>query len=429
MAMSLSLGQADDDGDDFVCLHREEITTNGAFPQDVDPRGDYATEAAPAAAPPSRSALRRHGRTILVLLAWFAVSNAAILIMKWLFTNHFPYPLTATCVYNATAAAWAAAFTFCRCFCCCPRGREQHAPLSRRALVRYVLPVGLCTGVSIACNNVALKILSVSFGTILKGSGPIFTFGWGLALGLEKFAAPLAACLLLMALGIALASLGEGSAFDAVGFVLALTAQCVGALGWALMHRLLLDEDDDGGGGRGAGDDGGRRGRRRKMPPLKAVLYTSPTIVLFVLPLALELEGSSVATDARADSPGELLLVVGTMLFAGTLVFVLLMSEYWLLNATSSLGLSVASVVKELLAIGGGIFFFAERLDWLNVVGFAICQVGILMYVKLRHDGGHGGGDDDGAEEGGDKPYGDDEGEQLFAPESSLVRSEEMELS
>ena len=90
--------------------------------------------------------------------------------------------------------------------------------------------IGLLTVVEIASSNVALKLLSVSFGTILKGGGPIWTFGWGLILGVEQFGFGILVCLLMMALGIALASLGEGSEFELAGFCLQILSSCLGGL-------------------------------------------------------------------------------------------------------------------------------------------------------------------------------------------------------
>mmetsp|Transcript_6257 Transcript_6257/g.13772 ORF Transcript_6257/g.13772 Transcript_6257/m.13772 type:complete len:242 (-) Transcript_6257:285-1010(-) len=136
------------------------------------------------------------------------------------------------------------------------------------------------------------------------------------------------------------------------------------------------------------------------LSPLRTILYTSPTTTLFCIPLALGFESSSIATDAQIiDSPSEILLVVLTMLFVATLVFVLLLSEYWLVDATSSLALSVAGMVEELITVGRGLFFFSESLDLMNVIGFVLCQAGILMYVKLRYDKG-GSGDDDDEDDG-----------------------------
>ena len=92
---------------------------------------------------------------------------------------------------------------------------------------------------------------------------------------------------------------------------------------------------------------------------------------------------STLQADA-SDPAGEGTIIFFTMFAIATLVFILLMSEYWLVKATSSLALSVAGVFKELLTIGGGIFFFAEHIDALNVIGFVTCQFGILSYVCLR---------------------------------------------
>mmetsp|Transcript_28875 Transcript_28875/g.40842 ORF Transcript_28875/g.40842 Transcript_28875/m.40842 type:complete len:119 (+) Transcript_28875:161-517(+) len=62
------------------------------------------------------------------------------------------------------------------------------------------------------------------------------------------------------------------------------------------------------------------------------------------------------------------------------------MSEYWLVNDTSALALSVAGVFKELLTILGAIFFFSDHVNQMNILGFALCQGGILTYVFLRVD-------------------------------------------
>eukprot|EP00581_Thalassiosira_minuscula_P008448 CAMPEP_0183707962 /NCGR_PEP_ID=MMETSP0737-20130205/4375_1 /TAXON_ID=385413 /ORGANISM="Thalassiosira miniscula, Strain CCMP1093" /LENGTH=301 /DNA_ID=CAMNT_0025935729 /DNA_START=32 /DNA_END=933 /DNA_ORIENTATION=- len=243
-----------------------------------------AMAASPPPPPPSSSSAcltllssfrQRYGRTTLTILFWYLLSNTIILITKWLFTNHFPFPLTVTSVSNAASALWAAAWTYC-CCCCQSRSakheeceREEEGPLSRHTITRYVLPIGLATGMEIACSNLALKILSVSFGTILKGAAPIWTFGWGLIFGVETFGSRLAGCLVLMALGIALASLGEGDEFDARGFGLQLLSGCLGGLRWAMTHKLLLNDDDE--------DNGEQHHRHRKISPLRAILYTSPT--------------------------------------------------------------------------------------------------------------------------------------------------------
>jgi solute carrier family 35 protein C2 len=298
--------------------------------------------------------LLRAGATIL---AWYCISSSIVLMTKWLFTNHFSFPLTVTTFSNTIASVWA--FLFSRH----PRFRPE--PLTRKQFVTYVLPVGICTGLEIGCSNLALKILSVSFGTILKGGGPIFTFLWGLFFRVETFSAGICVSLTTIALGIALASMGEGQEFQLLGFILQLLASALGGLRWAMTHVLLKSN--------------------AAMTPVTAVLYTSPTTALCVLPFALGLESVGVWNHEFTEA-GELSIVLVTMTTVATLVFFLLVSEYWLVKATSSLAVSVAGVFKELLTIGGGIFLFSEHVDFLNVVGFTISQLGIFIYIYLRYD-------------------------------------------
>ena len=336
-------------------------------------------------------------RTVATILSWYCISNTIILSTKWLFNAHFPFPLTVTAIANGIAALWAIGLrTFFPSL-------HTDRPLSNHVLYHYVLPIGLTTALEIGCSNYALHLLSVSFGTILKGGGPIFTFLWGLILGVEGFNGKVVLCLIVIALGIALASLGEGAEFQLLGFSLQLFASSLGGLRWAMTHKLLKDGNDT-----------------HKLSPLTAILYTSPTTALCVMPFALGMEGRTIwmghSDDIIVDNnidmgdrnmtmaditddytletaypdlftASELILVGTTLVGIATLVFILLLSEYWLVNATSSLALSVAAVFKELLTIGGGIFLFAEHIHLLNVAGFMTCQAGILSYVYLRYHG------------------------------------------
>ncbi|CAB9500954.1 35 member C2 [Seminavis robusta] len=250
---------------------------------------------------------------------------------------------------------------------------ENSEVVTRQLFWSFIVPIGVCIALEIGCSNVALKILSVSFGTILKGSAPVFTFGWGLVFGLEPFSCSVFMALLTIAVGIALASLGEGQEFLLLGFCLQLFSTALSGFRWAMTHRLLK------------GNSNSQEDQQPKLSPLTATLYTSPTTALCVMPFAFFLEHKAIAEHTFTDIT-EGVLIATVLVCIATMVFGLIMSEYWLVRASSSLALSVAAVFKELLTIGGGIFFFAEHLDTLNVLGFCTCQSGILAYVYLRYD-------------------------------------------
>uniref|UniRef100_A0A7S3LBE5 Sugar phosphate transporter domain-containing protein n=1 Tax=Amphora coffeiformis TaxID=265554 RepID=A0A7S3LBE5_9STRA len=309
----------------------------------------------------------------MIVLIWYGLSNSIILTTKWLYNNYFSYPLTVTLYYNGVASILAAALSYH------PKFRSTIQPLSRAQFFSYVLPIGVMTALEIGASNVALRILSVSFGTILKGMGPIFTFLWGLVFGLETFSWRISICLFAIAFGIVIASLGEGHEFELLGFCLQLFSTCLGGLRWATTHRLLLQAPASEG-------DNNTNSHTEHMSALNATVYTAPTTTLSILPVALILEGAQVVQHELAYGVKEALIVWTTMTVIASWVFCLIMSEYWLVGATSSLALSVAAVFKELLTIGAGILLFSDHVDLLNVTGFSICQVGILSYVYLRYD-------------------------------------------
>ena len=62
----------------------------------------------------------------------------------------------------------------------------------------------------LGCSSIALKLLDVSFGTVIKGAAPVFVM-WGLAFGIEAFSLNLLLFLVAISSGVALAAFGEGS--------------------------------------------------------------------------------------------------------------------------------------------------------------------------------------------------------------------------
>lgn len=300
-------------------------------------------------------------RTLAVLGLYYTLSASVILILKWALSGSgaFPFPLTILLVSNTITTAWAVAVTW--------HPRFRPAPLTRAQLKSYVIPIGLCTAMEIGFSNIALKLLTVSFGTILKGASPVFVMLWGLLFGVEVFTFPLFCSLVVISAGVGMAAAGEVD-FALVGFLLQLSATALGGFRLALTHVLLH--------GSGAAP----------MPPLTATLYTAPATALFVLPFAAFFEGPHLATYVATTESAAVARIGGVLALVASFVFLLLISEYSLVRDTSSLALSVAAVFKELLTIGGAVLFFHDSLSTLNVAGFLLCHVGIGYYVYLRSD-------------------------------------------
>lgn len=303
-------------------------------------------------------------RTVFIILVWYTISATIILTSKWVLSlpswgqdrKLFPFPLLLTMNSNTIATVWA--FLVSR--------HPQFRPprVTADVLKRYVLPIGAVTALDLGCSNIALKLLDVSFGTIIKGAAPVFTMLWGLSFGIERFSVPVLVSLLAISSGVALAAFGEGSHFLLGGFLLQLFATALAGLRWALTQILLKG--------------------RAPLPPVAVILYTSPATALFLAPVAILREGPQALKHFNELPHDERVLLAGLLFAIGSLVFVLLMSEYWLVEFTSSLALSVCAVFKELLTIGGGVGMFNEHLTALNIAGFVLCQSGIGSYVWFR---------------------------------------------
>ncbi len=303
-------------------------------------------------------------RTAFVILGWYTISATVILTSKWVLSKPawgearklFPFPLLLTTSSNTVATVWAFGFARHHSF--------RAPPLTAKSLKNYVIPIGAVTALDLGCSNIALKLLDVSFGTIIKGAAPVFTMMWGLAFGIEAFSLNVLLSLIAISSGVALAAFGEGSHFMVTGFLLQLFATALAGLRWALTQILLKGEN--------------------RMPPVAVILYTSPATAVCLAPVAVIREGSAALKHLRELPSNKILLLAGLLVAIGSLVFVLLMSEYWLVEFTSSLALSVCAVFKELLTIGGGVGLLHEQLTFLNILGFVISQCGIGSYVWFR---------------------------------------------
>jgi hypothetical protein len=127
---------------------------------------------------------------VLVLLLWYSSSTAAVLLSKHAFSdNAFPFPLTVTATNNVVAAALSllSSAVLAHMF---PSPQAKRQPQcdqkgqtrNRHRLMGYA--IGATTAAEIGFANLALKRLSVSFSTLLKGAAPLSIVLWYVDAGL-----------------------------------------------------------------------------------------------------------------------------------------------------------------------------------------------------------------------------------------------------
>lgn len=112
-----------------------------------------------------------------------------------------------------------------------------------------------------------------------------------------------------------------------------------------------------------------------------------------VLPFAAVLEFPSIFNDvtglARVDHPlqalGNYFAIAILLMFITSLCGLILnVSEYLLIKETSSLTLTVLGICKELVLIGSSVLLFGDQLTDINIVGYIIALIGIVIYKYHR---------------------------------------------
>ena len=133
------------------------------------------------------------------------------------------------------------------------------------------------------------------------------------------------------------------AAFSLPGFLLVAAACVFSALRWVLIQKLVHCSGTAALG---------------RPTPTSTILQCSPSAIATTVPLVLWFEAQALVDDPLLRE-SELRRELGSYLvLVSGLLFLLMYSEYALVQLTSSLTLSVAGIFKELMCIIGAIVLF-----------------------------------------------------------------------
>jgi solute carrier family 35, member C2 len=185
---------------------------------------------------------------------------------------------------------------------------------------------------------------------------------------LEKPSWKLAAIITTMTAGVIMMVAGE-TAFDALGFVLVMSAAASSGFRWSLTQILLLRNP-------------------ATSNPFSSIFFLAPVMFLTLLVLAIPVEGPlalSHAFTALSSEKGTLLSLV-ILLFPGCLAFAMTASEFALLQRTSVVTLSICGIFKEVLTISTASIIFADELTPINASGLVvtIATMAYYNYTKMQ---------------------------------------------
>ena len=190
---------------------------------------------------------------------------------------------------------------------------------------------------------------------------------------LEKPSWKLFAIIVTMTAGVLMMVAGETS-FDALGFILVMTAAASSGFRWSLTQILLLRNP-------------------ATSNPFSSLFFLTPVMFVTLLVFAIPVEGFKELGEGLALLTAQkgTILGIGILLFPGTIAFCMVSSEFALLQRTSVVTLSICGIFKEVVTISAASIVFDDSLTPINLSGLIVTIGSIAAYnyikiMKMRED-------------------------------------------
>ncbi|EIN12087.1 TPT-domain-containing protein [Punctularia strigosozonata HHB-11173 SS5] len=314
--------------------------------------------------------------------AWFFFSILLSMYNKWMFSPEhfgFPYPFFVTTLHFVVQFCLSALLRNLMP----QRFRPDSRPTRKDwAYVRYsmeqlvslnvifrkkIVPTGVATSLDIGLGNVSLKLITLSFYTMVKSSSLIFVLFFAFLLKLERFSLRLVGVILLIVCGVVLMVATE-THFEVLGFFLVLTASAMGGLRWGLTQILLKN--------RTMGLDN----------PSATIFWLAPVMAVTLGIISGGVERWWRVFNTRFfDSVRSSLVTTGYLVAPGALAFCMVLSEFYIIQRAGVVPMSIAGIAKEVTTISVSAWFFHDELTPLNIVGVGITVCGIALYTYHKY--------------------------------------------
>lgn len=233
---------------------------------------------------------------------------------------------------------------------------------SMRFFVQHLLPIVLLSALSLVFGNMAYTSLSVAFIQVLKVLLPATTLAVSVAAGVEHLTAPLALSVVLITAGTGYAAVLESRTghFSSVGLAqFLLSAVCEASR--TVLVQLLLGQT--------------------KYNAVEALVYLSPCTgaVLSIGALIMERQGLTAPGGGFYKVSCKPLLY---LLAAGG-GFLVNLTTFWAIKATSGLTFKVLGCVKNSFVVWAGVLM-GDVISRQQLCGYAVSLAGFLLYSRAK---------------------------------------------
>lgn len=291
------------------------------------------------------------GTTSLVV-CWFGLNILIGSLNGWILRREaFAYPVVLTAVHMLVC--WVLAGTTLHTVLRSQKGPPVSA--STRTGTR-ILSLAFCA--SVACGNIALKYIYVSFAQMVTAAGPLFTIGLMYCMAGKRYSAQAYASMVPMCGGVMLCTAGELN-FNLIGFAAVIAATLLRGVKSILQGKLLSAQEE-------------------QISSLELLFHMSGCSVVPLVAYAALSERAALSDPAlRAEGAPRLW---GLVVLSGAVAFFLNLANFAVTKRTSAVTLQVLGNVKVVLSIAISLPVFGNSISSGAALGCATTLAGVAIY-------------------------------------------------
>ncbi|KAF8995468.1 triose-phosphate transporter family-domain-containing protein [Cyathus striatus] len=302
----------------------------------------------------------------LFIASWFLFATILSVYNKWMFSEEhfgFPAPLFVTTMHMFIQFVLAALLRFSW-----PRRFRPECNPNRKDYGTKVVPTAMATSLDIGLSNFSLKTITLSFYTMCKSSSLIFVLTFAFLFRLERFSWRLIGVIFLIFSGVLLMVATE-THFVLQGFILVLTASGLGGLRWSLTQLLLKNRE--------VGLNN----------PAATIFWLAPVMgaTLAIISAIVE-KWTEIFSSSFFEGFSHTMKTMFFLTAPGVLAFCMVLSEFYIIQRTGVVPMSIAGIAKEVTTITISAWFFGDKLTPLNItgVGITVCGIALFTYHKYK---------------------------------------------
>ena len=273
-------------------------------------------------------------KTVFSVCSWFALNICMGNLNGWILKRHgFSYPVLLTAIHMVCCWALSGALLTT------VMTPDVARPASSRA-IRKVRTLSLAFCASVACGNMALRYIYVSFAQMITAASPLFTIALMYTLTGKRYSPAAYASMVPMCGGVMMCTAGEVN-FHALGFAAVVASTLLRGVKSILQGKLLTAPEE-------------------KFDSL-TLLYHMSWCSIAPLGAYAALVEYPALYDPQLRGPGALGLW-GLVLLSALNAFLLNLANFLVTKLTSAVTLQVLGNVKVVLSIGISLLIFGNKV-------------------------------------------------------------------